>query len=275
MQLPVITFHDIVNAENFAKQVAYLRANYTFVTPEEVVNGIEQRAQLPSNALLLTFDDAYPSVYEKAFPILLKYELPATIFVITGLVGTDNPYWWDEVEYYAPSDWTPRQKNKQVWQVKEWTNADRLAYLSQLRSASTQPALTRKQLTWEQLKEMEEGGICIANHTHDHPLLNRCTEGEIRETVRIARDQLTERGLSGGKFFAYPNGNNSQVTERILAEEGMQLAFYFDHQLNRHLPSPLRISRLSMNTRNSIPKTRLILSGLHSRYLSLKKRIVN
>ncbi len=37
--------------------------------------------------VVLTFDDAYEDFYLSALPILKKYDLPATVFVPTGLVG--------------------------------------------------------------------------------------------------------------------------------------------------------------------------------------------
>lgn len=42
---------------------------------------------LPPRTLVITFDDAYQDFAESAFPVLDRYNFPATVFVPTGLVG--------------------------------------------------------------------------------------------------------------------------------------------------------------------------------------------
>src|SRR5215210_3808504 len=44
--------------------------------------------------LAVTFDDAYRSVLERAFPILSDLRLPATVFVPTDFAGTERPMSW-------------------------------------------------------------------------------------------------------------------------------------------------------------------------------------
>jgi len=54
---------------------------------------------------VITFDDGYSSVYARALPILKKYSVPATFFLITANVGTSGFLTWDEIEEmasYAP-----------------------------------------------------------------------------------------------------------------------------------------------------------------------------
>ncbi|RYD06382.1 hypothetical protein N752_04260 [Desulforamulus aquiferis] len=48
--------------------------------------------------VLLTFDDGYVSFYEKAFPILKKYNLKGTVFIITDMVDTPNHMTWRQLE---------------------------------------------------------------------------------------------------------------------------------------------------------------------------------
>ena len=62
----------------------------------------------------VTFDDGLRSVLERAFPLLERLGLPATVFVPTDLVGADEPLSWRGVERWAsgpyedelrPLDW--------------------------------------------------------------------------------------------------------------------------------------------------------------------------
>ena len=273
-RLPIVTYHDITNREQFARQIAHMAGRYTFVRIEQLADHLDHGTPLPDRPLLVTFDDAYPAVYHLGLDVLRKYRVPATVFVITELVGTDRPYWWDEVVYYTPDDWTAQQKKEAQWKVKEWPDAERLAYLERLRAASDKPRLRRQQLTWEQLHEMQEQGITLANHTHDHPILDQCSTEEVKRTISSAARILCEHHCGGYRYFAYPNGNLSADSREALRRVPTELAFLFDHQLTDLSADRLALSRLSMNSENSLFKTRLILSGYHSRYLNLRKKLL-
>jgi len=57
--------------------------------------------------LSITFDDGYLDNFENAAPILERFGLPATFFVATGFIGTDQVAWWDRSMPEAPRwmDW--------------------------------------------------------------------------------------------------------------------------------------------------------------------------
>ncbi len=48
--------------------------------------------------IVLTFDDGYADNFYNAKPILEHYEIPATFFIVSGSVGSQEEYWWDELE---------------------------------------------------------------------------------------------------------------------------------------------------------------------------------
>jgi len=41
--------------------------------------------------ITFTFDDAPRSVYEKAYPILKRFKMPATVFIATNFLESENP----------------------------------------------------------------------------------------------------------------------------------------------------------------------------------------
>lgn len=79
--------------------------------------------------------------------------------------------------------------------------------------------------TWEQAKEMEESGLIdIQSHTHEHKLLNRLPDAEMRHQVGVSFALIEENlGKRDVKVFAYPQFCNSWHTRKILIEEGVEL----------------------------------------------------
>lgn len=208
------------------------------------------------------------SVYENALPLLKKHKLPATLFVITDLINTNKPFWWDEIEYYLGKE----DGNKKVWEVKNWKNIEREEFLSELRQHSDKPGMEYQQLTTSQLKEMQNSDITIANHSHTHPMLNNCTREELETELKSSNEQLKELGCTSD-IFAYPNGNYSDLSETVLESHKIKMAFLFDHKINRGKINPLRVSRLAVNDHTPLWKLKLILSGWHTKILPITRTL--
>lgn len=103
VKLPVLMYHYVrtvtdprdrlgynlsVTPQDFERQMRYLAEHgFTTVTPDDLTAAFLGRRTLPEKSLLLTFDDGYADFYEQAFPIFKKYNLKATLFVVTSFVG--------------------------------------------------------------------------------------------------------------------------------------------------------------------------------------------
>lgn len=73
--------------EGFQKQMNYLfKKNYNVVALNKLIEYIKNK-NIPPKTVVLTFDDGYEDNYFNAFPVLKKYNFPATIFLATGFVG--------------------------------------------------------------------------------------------------------------------------------------------------------------------------------------------
>ena len=80
-------------------------------------------------------------------------------------------------------------------------------------------------VSWEDIREMDAPGVRFGCHTHTHQILTtvpaQIARQETRESKRAIEAALSKRC----DLFAYPNGNTSAATRRILAEEGFSAAF--------------------------------------------------
>jgi peptidoglycan/xylan/chitin deacetylase (PgdA/CDA1 family) len=53
--------------------------------------------RLPRGVAAVTFDDGYAEVLAEAKPILERHQCPATVFLVTGMIGKSRAFWWDEL----------------------------------------------------------------------------------------------------------------------------------------------------------------------------------
>lgn len=95
----VLTYHRIdngsddrdisVSSRNFEHQIRYLKKNYDVISVEDLYRRLTHNLKINKDTVAITFDDGYRDNYTKAYPILKKYNIPATIFVIAGLIDND------------------------------------------------------------------------------------------------------------------------------------------------------------------------------------------
>jgi peptidoglycan/xylan/chitin deacetylase (PgdA/CDA1 family) len=114
-------------------------------------------------------------------------------------------------------------------------------------------------------------GHSLGNHTWDHPLLDRCEPDEQRRQVAQAHEWITGKFDPDHLLFAYPNGNRTALSERVLRELGYRGAVLFDHRLS-NLSEPLRISRLRSNADGNLARFRATLSGVHPALHALRAK---
>jgi peptidoglycan/xylan/chitin deacetylase (PgdA/CDA1 family) len=79
------------SVEMFRRQMDYLHAKgYTGLSLAEAVRQISSGKITTGNAFVLTFDDGYRDFYTHAFPVILQYGFPASVFLPASFIGRDN-----------------------------------------------------------------------------------------------------------------------------------------------------------------------------------------
>lgn len=271
-RLRVLAYHAISDPARFSEQMSILRNDFHPVGAKQVLDAAGHARKLPDRAVWVTFDDADPSVIDVALPILDQFELPSTVFVCPGVVDTDRPYWWQVVERFAsedlpyPSSLSVTSEAEALQRLKSMSDVQRRSIVDEMTSvmADAGIVLRRRQISTRQLQRYVDHGGTVANHTWDHPCLNRCRPDEQRRQVIAAHEWLQATFPSQPLLFAYPNGDWAPHAEAALAELGYRVAVVFDHRLT-HLrrQSPRRLSRLRVNSELSLNRYRAILGGLH------------
>ena len=112
----VLNYHQIGNnftplcvpTSLFDEQMAYLKDNgYVSISPEELYEGIEGTMVLPERPVLITFDDGYVDNYTNAMPVLKKYGMRATVFVVPGFTSVQANYLtWEQLKEMEKNGFT-------------------------------------------------------------------------------------------------------------------------------------------------------------------------
>jgi peptidoglycan/xylan/chitin deacetylase (PgdA/CDA1 family) len=87
--------------ETFEAQLKYLKDNgYTTISLYDLYNHLATGAALPPKPIALTFDDGHRDAYEVAFPLLQRYGMTGTFFIVTDFINYGDPDYltWDMVQ---------------------------------------------------------------------------------------------------------------------------------------------------------------------------------
>lgn len=104
--VPILAYHQVspdddiysVTVTQFEEQMRYLSEHgYTPIDLQQLFDFYEGKATLPDKPIIITFDDGYEDNYLTALPIMEKYNMRSTEFVITSLVGTPDYLSWQQI----------------------------------------------------------------------------------------------------------------------------------------------------------------------------------
>ncbi|MCM8760762.1 MAG: polysaccharide deacetylase family protein [Candidatus Omnitrophica bacterium] len=112
--LPILMYHSIddntrlsklsVSPESFERQMKFLKDHrYNVISVEKAVSYIQNKERVPPKTIAITFDDGFYNNYKYAYPVLKKYGIPATIYVIVGKIGQPGYLGWKEIKEMSDS----------------------------------------------------------------------------------------------------------------------------------------------------------------------------
>ncbi|HEY6136047.1 MAG TPA: polysaccharide deacetylase family protein [Rubrivivax sp.] len=105
--VPILCYHQFgtppskmtVTPVSFAAQLDWLAANgYRVVRLSDLAAFQAGKKALPPKSVVITFDDAYESMYRHAYPALKQRALPATMFVYTDFIGSRDALSWPQMD---------------------------------------------------------------------------------------------------------------------------------------------------------------------------------
>lgn len=95
----ILTYHRVlkratdshsISIEHFRQHMAFLADHYPIVSTEQMVGGLTGDSPAVHQAVAVTFDDGYSEAATTVAEILGRYSIPATFFVLTGVLDTQG-----------------------------------------------------------------------------------------------------------------------------------------------------------------------------------------
>jgi peptidoglycan/xylan/chitin deacetylase (PgdA/CDA1 family) len=227
--VPILTYHHVnpqegdmvtVSVNHFEDQMAFLhRKDYHTLFVSELAEWMEGKKTIPKKSLALTFDDGFWDNYEFAFPILKKFGIKATIFIVTGWVpeerDPDRPR--EVVPHHECNELTARGKGSQI------------------------------ALTWQEIKELEGSGLIrIESHTHSHNKELYRDIPALKEDLRRSREAIQTHLNRPSTSLCWPGGRYNQESITAASEAGFIALCTTRRGLNQPGGDLLRLKRVTV-----------------------------
>jgi peptidoglycan/xylan/chitin deacetylase (PgdA/CDA1 family) len=234
--------HDV-----FEIQMLFLRKHFHILSLQDLLDLWQgKKWDSTKRYCVITFDDGWRDNYLYAFPILRKHSIPATIFLPTALIGTDQCFWPDILgnllmhSYSSDVQEEKRKALEAIWHRYPWTDeinnkkkADRIdAFIEHCKELSDEERNEilsemarilgisvkgeRALLTWDEVKEMSNNGISFGSHSRTHKILTKYPEKVVLEEIRDSLLRLQEEKVNFLPVFCYPNGDyNREIAWKV------------------------------------------------------------
>lgn len=231
--------------EQLTRVLTVLTPYYQFISLPEATEMLVGTRPLVPNGLVLTFDDGYRNNLTFALPVLRRFNAPATIFLCTGNVTEQKPFWFDRLDYAIQSACHETISLSEIPELAEIDFASREALASSfiafvqkerqrystdraMRSAMADLADRMEQRSGHGLAEIFDNDACsvltwdevqkatpevhFGSHGVDHPLLGLVPLDVARQELVASREIIELHTGRPCVDLAYPNGSfNNEV----------------------------------------------------------------
>lgn len=175
-----------VRPSELERQLAWLSRHRRVLPLDEAVARLDRSGRLPRGVTAVTFDDGFADLEEHALPLLRRYGVPATVFLVAQTL-TDQGLRVDWVE--------------------------------------TPPDYPLRTLTREQVLHLQDAGVQFQSHSWSHHDLTTLGEAECIRDLRDSRELLADLLGRAVRQLAYPRGRHDSRVRAAAARAGYDHSF--------------------------------------------------
>jgi peptidoglycan/xylan/chitin deacetylase (PgdA/CDA1 family) len=275
----ILSFHRVVSFSEEARSsptLPYLTAS-TFeglikhlAATREVI-GLDQWVNQNKiiGGVILTFDDGWEDNYLYAFPVLNKYKFPATIYLVTNLIGTSETLWQvklfslfsrlkpEDLDLLESSDLKERIRrllrtglnsadfSQLTVHLKLKSSREIYALLSRLDRGEKHPHLPLF-LNWEQVQEMQKHNLSFGSHTSSHIILTVEDQQTVQKELEKSKEVLEKKLGCSIQHFAYPNGQHNLRIRGMVKQAGYVTAVTIQEDISTRHTNSYQLNRIEI-----------------------------
>jgi peptidoglycan/xylan/chitin deacetylase (PgdA/CDA1 family) len=294
----ILTYHRFTDvptvdpAEVLTRQCAFIREHFNPVPMSQVEDALHHGGPLPPNALAITVDDGYRDFLTVAFPIFRAYELPVTVYLISGFIDGQLWPWWDRLAWALEHSSRPYFEDglsgdapsrlplgseaerhaacsRLIDCLVKLPNRDRVAFMDGLPetlaldipNVAPEPYAA---MSWDEVRELQREGIEFGAHTHTHPILTSLESAEaVRAELAQSKRRIEEELRAPVTHFCYPNGDFNDMVVAAVKACGFLSATTVLSGYDSRATDPYLLRRHSLEMDLSDYYFRESLAGLH------------
>lgn len=241
----------VVRRSDFLRQIDHIRRHYRVVSLDEAIATRAYEGGADKPAAVITFDDGHRGTLDHLVPIIEMEGLPATLYVATGHIVDERPYWFDRVvnalqireplvidlgRWGLPAfafDGTRGARNwgqiDAVLSTVKQLPPERCEEIADYVEACTRgvdrsrPALMPLHVA-DVTAMARQPLLTLGSHSHGHEVLTNIDLGLASASVQRSRDLL--RSWTGREIdhFAYPGGFTNPALQRMAQQQGFRSA---------------------------------------------------
>jgi peptidoglycan/xylan/chitin deacetylase (PgdA/CDA1 family) len=264
-----------MSAQAFEQHLRYLTRNFSPRPLRQVVDRLRSQRSFDSRSVVLTVDDGYRDFLEYAYPLLLRYRVPATIYIVSEFAEGRCWLWFDALHWLlsaaapgrcqfevdalsfellldtpAAREATWSKVGIYLWDLSpqaQWSAIRRLESLLGVRLPAL-PTAEYAPMTWDELRGLDPDLIEIGSHSCTHAVLSRCTSAQQLSEIATSKKTIEARLGRRVDAFCYPHGRPQDFTaesQSIAADCGFTSAVVAFGGLVGAATRPGRLTRLS------------------------------
>lgn len=232
-----------IAASRFSKQMQHLAATRPMVSMRAIAAAYRGEGDIPEGAVAVTFDDGYRNNFIHALPVLERYNVPATVYIATGFIGSRRMGWTDQLESALLRTREQRLETELDGSMRSWpldSDDARIACLGAVKALCKAMPYSEKDalvyriidtlgvdpieahpiydfMDWNEVRAMDSSPLIdIGAHTVDHVSLAKVPDDEMHRQVDGSVAALEAELRRPCAFFSYPEGQEDDYNAEVI-----------------------------------------------------------
>jgi peptidoglycan/xylan/chitin deacetylase (PgdA/CDA1 family) len=254
----------------FERHMELIAEHFSAISLDDIALFLKGDKALPPRAVAITFDDGYKDNVRIAAPILSRFGIPGTFYVLVGAVDRSKAPWYCVLRHAFWTARNPKWTDPATGAVHDLTDSRtrEAAFMDAAGICAKSSALEREELvqsatyslepepfpnesdlmmTWDDARTLVKSGHIVGSHTMTHPNVAQVSADDARHELSDSKIKLEKELGTPVKHFSYPhpalNPQWNESTLRITEELGYATAVTTTVGAVRSDARPLAIPR--------------------------------